>query len=50
VYKRQAYDENATNYAALLTHGADKTIRDNEGKRAVDLLANSLTKVWAMLQ
>lgn len=48
--EKEAYDENATNYAALLTHGADKTIRDNEGKRAVDLLANSLTKVRVMLQ
>lgn len=48
--EKEACDENGTNCAALLTHGADKTIKDNEGKRAVDLLAISLPKVRAMLQ
>lgn len=42
--------EATPNYELLLTRGADKSIKDNDGKRAVDLVAKSLKKVRAMLQ
>lgn len=47
---RESRDEDAANYMLLLARGADKSINDKDGKRAVDLLAKSLKKVRAVLQ
>ena len=40
----------APNYELLLARGADKLVKDNEGRRAVDLLAKSLKMVRQVLQ
>jgi ankyrin repeat protein len=47
---RESYDENGPNFALLLANGADKSIKDKNGKRAFDLVAKSLMKVRAVLK
>jgi hypothetical protein len=47
---REGYDETPANYELLLANGADKSIKDKNGKRAFDLAAKSLTKVRAVLE
>ncbi|MCC8538401.1 ankyrin repeat domain-containing protein [Xanthomonas axonopodis pv. poinsettiicola] len=48
--EQESNDESAPNYVLVLARGADKTIKDNDGKRAVDLFANSLQTVRAALR
>lgn len=48
--EQESNDESAPNYALVLARGADKTIKDNDGKRAVDLFAASLQTVRAALR
>ncbi|MFO3707112.1 ankyrin repeat domain-containing protein [Xanthomonas codiaei] len=48
--EQESNDESAPNYALVLARGADKTIEDNDGKRAVDLFATSLRTVRAALR
>jgi ankyrin repeat protein len=47
---RESYDESRENYELLIKNGADTSIQDKNGKRAVDLAAKSLTKVRAVLK
>ncbi|WP_349811533.1 ankyrin repeat domain-containing protein [Xanthomonas dyei] len=48
--EQESNDESAPNYALVGARGADKTIKDNDGKRAVDLFAASLQTVRAALR
>ncbi|WP_372392049.1 hypothetical protein ACCQ05_18555 [Xanthomonas sp. NCPPB 3582] len=48
--EQESNDESAPNYALVLARGADKTIEDNDGKRAIDLFATSLRSVRAALR
>lgn len=48
--EQESNDESTPNYALVLARGADQTIKDNEGKRAVDLFADSLQAARAALR
>lgn len=47
---RADYDGAAVNMELLIAHGADKTMKDNAGRRAFDLAAKSLEKIRAVLR
>jgi hypothetical protein len=47
--EREEYSDAGPNYALLLAQGADRSIRDNNGKRSADLLARSLVDVVEVL-
>ncbi|MEZ5850060.1 MAG: ankyrin repeat domain-containing protein [Hyphomicrobiaceae bacterium] len=48
--EKESNADAAPNYELLLARGADRSVKDNDGKRAVDLLAKSLKQVRAVLQ
>ncbi|MCC6143288.1 MAG: ankyrin repeat domain-containing protein [Candidatus Hydrogenedentes bacterium] len=48
--EKESNADAAPNYELLLARGADKLVKDNEGRRAVDLLAKSLKMVRQVLQ
>jgi ankyrin repeat protein len=47
---RESDDGNAPNFALLLAHGADPSVKDAAGKRAHDLVPRSLKQVRAVLK
>lgn len=47
---RESYAQSGPNYRILIANGADTSIRNNDGKRAFDLVAKSLKPVRAVLQ
>jgi len=48
--QNEAYEASAPNYEAVIVRGGDKNIKDNDGKRPFDLVAESLADVRAMLR
>ncbi|KZK95163.1 Ankyrin repeats (3 copies) [Pseudovibrio sp. Ad14] len=47
--EEEIYDESFPNYELAIARGADEAIRDNAGKRPVELVARSLKKVRSVL-
>ncbi|MAM08875.1 MAG: hypothetical protein CML23_00125 [Rhizobiaceae bacterium] len=48
--ENESYEDSVPNYEIVLARGADKNIRDDDGKRPFDLVAKSLKKVRAVLR